>query len=149
MKDIATSIPDCEIHIVGNVVCSTRALDACSNVIFHGKIDYHKLPTAISEMDMFLLPYVRNELTDNINPLKLKEYLLTGRPVIATYLPEVVKFKNYLFLGKDSQEFISIINHLKKSKTLPYSDIVIEHIEKHETWPAKARAFSEVLQNQI
>lgn len=149
LKAIATTIPSCEIHIMGDVVCNIKKLSSISNILFHGKISYQLLPSAIKEMDIFLLPYVRNELTNNINPLKLKEYLLTGRPVVATDLPEVVKFNQYLHLGKNSEEFISIIKGLQNQTQIEHSEEVIRYIKEHETWEAKARHFSLLIQTAI
>jgi glycosyltransferase involved in cell wall biosynthesis len=146
LKEIAENISNCEIHIFGDVVCNIKLLNSLSNVIFHGKINYHQLPTAIAKMDIFLLPYVRNDLTNNINPLKLKEYLSTGRPVIATELPEVVKLENYLFLGKNSTDFISIIRNLQSNDNNFNSDSITLYIKTSETWDAKARQLCGIIQ---
>lgn len=145
IKDIAEHIMNCEIHIFGNVVCDTKILKHLPNIIFHGNINYHALPSAILEMDIFLLPYVRNELTNNINPLKLKEYLSTGRPVIATELPEVAKLSDYLFLAKTSQDFISTIKKLLSNPNVFSSEKVIHFIKENETWEAKAKLLSSIL----
>ena len=153
LKDLAENIPNCEIHIWGSIVCDIKMLKLIKNIIFHGKINYHELPIAIKEMDIFLLPYVRNELTDNINPLKLKEYLSTGRPVIATPLPEVVKLNDYLYLGTNSMEFITIVKDLQSclhhnKKHFPCNK-VIEFIKKNETWEAKAKILSGIIQSNL
>src|SRR5205085_1523586 len=39
-----------------------------------------------------LLPYLINEFTAGIMPVKLKEYLAAGLPVVSTPLPEVCHF---------------------------------------------------------
>lgn len=138
-------ITKCELHIFGNVVCNVKKLKAISGIKFHGKIPYPQLPSAITGMDIFLLPYQRNELTDNINPLKLKEYLATGKPVIAIDLPEVVKLRDYLFVAKDAQDFVNIVNGLR-SKSISFdSQKVLRYIEDNETWAAKTKLLSEIL----
>jgi glycosyltransferase involved in cell wall biosynthesis len=145
IEEIARAIPNCEIHIFGKIACNVKQLNTLKNIFFHGNIHYQDLPKAILKMDIFLLPYKRNKLTDNINPLKLKEYLSTGRPVIATELPEVVKLKDYLFLAKDSQEFIKTINNLVLTPSLFQNDKVLTYISRHETWPAKTKQLSEII----
>jgi glycosyltransferase involved in cell wall biosynthesis len=52
-------------------------------------VPYAELPAWLSAADVLLLPYTRDRLTDTIQPLKLREYLATGRPIATTDLPEV------------------------------------------------------------
>lgn len=138
-------ITNCELHIFGDVVCDVKKLKALSNVKFHGKIAYQKLPSTIKTMDIFLLPYRRNKLTDNINPLKLKEYLSTGKPVISTDLPEVKKLKDYLFVAHNTQDFIDTIKNLRSKNISFDSQKTLRYIEDNETWNAKAKLLSEIL----
>jgi len=51
------------------------------------------------------LPFVKNELTENANPLKLREYLAAGLPVVSTDIPEakaVAERGVYLADGADA-----------------------------------------------
>ena len=96
-------------------------------------------------MDIFILPYIRNQLSDNINPLKLKEYLSTGRPVIATDLPEIVKLEEYLLIAKNSEGFVSTIENLRNKKILHNTEIILQYIKENETWLAKSQILSEII----
>ena len=146
---IAENIKNCEIHIFGDVVCDIKKMKSYQNIIFHGKINYTFLPEAIKEMDIFLLPYIRNDLSECINPLKLKEYLATGRPVIATALPEVLKLKDYLFIGSSGNDFVSIIYKLQKSNQILYSKKTTTFIKENETWDKKAKELSVLIQKSF
>lgn len=137
--------PEVELHIIGNVVCGTDKLKAFSNVVFHGKVPYKELPAKISEMDIFLLPYVLNELTRNINPLKLKEYLGIGRPVIATKLPEVIKLSSHLNLISSPSELKNLVEKYERGEELHSRAKVLEYVSQNETWLAKARQLCELL----
>ena len=149
LKELALKLSNAEIHIIGNVVCDKSFLSSMPNIIFHGQTTYDQLPEKISAMDMFILPYVRNTLTDNINPLKLKEYLSTGRPVIATALPEIVKLKDYLYVAANALEFKTVIENLQAQVIHHDSNRIIEYIKAHETWSAKAELLSELICNNI
>ena len=105
IRDLAKQLPSSQIHIIGDKVIDTPKLDKINNIYFRDKVSYEKLPSVIKEFDVFILPYKLNKLTENINPLKLKEYLATGRVVISTPLPEVVKLKDYLNIGTSGEEF--------------------------------------------
>lgn len=148
LKEMASSLPEDQFHIYGNVVCSIEELTGFQNIHFHGPVPYKKLPEVISNMDVFVLPYVRSKLTENINPLKLKEYLSTGRPVIATALPEVTVFKDHLYLGNNAQEFIAHIQTIKAGHQLDVQR-TLEYLEANETWEAKALKFSLEVQKRL
>ena len=85
-----------------------------------------------------LLPYVLDETTRSINPLKLKEYLATGKPVVATPLPEAVRLGEYLIVApperfaKRSRARLSI--RRRDPRTL-------ERFLAGESWEGKATRF--------
>lgn len=149
IASIANEIKDSEIHIFGNVVCSVEHLKKMKNIFFHGPIQYAKLPSAVQDMDLFILPYYKNELTNFINPLKLKEYLSTGRPVVSIDLPEVIKLKDYLYIARNSDEFIKTISSIKNNKQIFNSDRVINYIRENETWKAKAEKLCEIIKLEL
>lgn len=142
IEELAKSLPDAEVHIFGKVVTPTPKLKSISSVVFHGPVTYQELPAVIADMDIFILAYVQNELTRNINPLKLKEYLSTGRPVISTPLPEVVKLKEYLFLADSGSEFAQIAQDLRDGNLQYNSKMVTDYICLNEVWSSKSKLFS-------
>jgi glycosyltransferase involved in cell wall biosynthesis len=60
--------------------------------------------------DVGVLPYVINKFTAGIMPIKLKEYLAAGLPVVATPLPEVRRFDeqhpDLVRFASDAAEFV-------------------------------------------
>lgn len=148
---IANHLPEDQIDIIGNVVCETHLLKNCSNIKFLGPVSYQALPEKIKQYDIFILPYVENELTRNINPLKLKEYISTSRFIISTPLPEVLKFKEFIAIGKDGNEFVNHINYYRThGDQVDYfnPDKAINYIKANETWEIKALKLSNLI-NQL
>ncbi len=65
--------------------------DVNNRVILTGKQPFEKIPEFISLADICLLPAYNNEITRDIVPIKMYEYMIMGKPVIATKLPGVIK----------------------------------------------------------
>ena len=79
--------------------------DGLGQVADVGRKPYSELPGYCKAFDVALLPFVKNELTENANPLKLREYLAAGLPVVSTDIPEAVAVAErgvYLADGADA-----------------------------------------------
>jgi len=75
------------------------------NVHFLGVRDYYDLPAYLQHIDVWWLPFCRNEMTIDVDPLKVYEYLAAGKPVVATRLPEIEKFAPFAELAEGEDEF--------------------------------------------
>jgi glycosyltransferase involved in cell wall biosynthesis len=60
-------------------------------MVLEGWKPYSEVPSYIAAADICLLPAQRNEIMQNIVPIKMYEYLAAGKPVIATDLPGIMK----------------------------------------------------------
>jgi glycosyltransferase involved in cell wall biosynthesis len=65
---------------------SVRGLD---NVHLLGPRPYTDVPSYVEAFDVALIPFELSGLTEDVNPIKLYEYLAAGVPVVATPIPEV------------------------------------------------------------
>jgi len=83
--------PEWSVVILGKVApgVDVGRLRALPNVHFLGRKPYAELPGYCKAFDVALMPFKWNELTLNANPLKVREYLAAGLPVVSTPLPEV------------------------------------------------------------
>ncbi len=75
--------------LVGAAATDAGAVRARPNVHLLGRRPYADLPGFCKGFDIALLPFRRNALTLAANPLKVREYLAAGLPVVATAIPEV------------------------------------------------------------
>ena len=73
-------------------------------------------PRTARLFDVAILPFVVNELTLAANPLKLREYLAAGLPVVATPLPEVVKLNGLVRTARTQEEFLDQIEAFLKRR---------------------------------
>ncbi|MCB9849683.1 MAG: glycosyltransferase [Phycisphaerales bacterium] len=89
MERVARRMRDASFVIVGDCRIDVSRLKRLPNVHFTGRQPYDSLPAYCSAFDVGLIPFVRTSMTDNVNPIKLREYLAAGLPVVSTSLPEV------------------------------------------------------------
>src|SRR5690606_30477619 len=73
----------------GKVQTSLAPLAGAPNVHLFGRRPYEELPSLCKGFDVALMPFVDNELARSSNPLKVREYLAAGLPVVSTAVPEV------------------------------------------------------------
>ena len=88
-------------------------------VIFTGMVPYSLVPKYISAMDVCLIPFKVNAISENALPLKLFEYMACEKPVISTDLPGVKAVAdNKVRYAVNEKEYKEKIVELYKSKGL-------------------------------
>ena len=85
------------------------ALDGLSNVELAGEIAYDKLPEAIRDFSIGIIPFKITPLIECVNPVKLYEYMAAGLPVVASPLPEVVAVGDLVRIAATAEEFATAI----------------------------------------
>ena len=95
--------------LIGPVETNVSSLRDRPNVALLGKVNYEDLPSYASLFDVGIIPFVVNELTVNVNPLKLLEYLACGLPVVSTPLPEVARYGKLVSVADTAESFIAAI----------------------------------------
>jgi Glycosyltransferase len=80
------------------------------NVAIMGIKNYEELPCYIKKMHTLIIPFSLNEITISTNPIKMYEYLATGKPVISTKIPEAVLYKE-VYTANDDNEFLRLVNN--------------------------------------
>ena len=96
-----------------------RALVARPNVHFADVRPVADVPGVVAACDVGLLPYRKMRWTENINSLKLNEYLAAGLPVVAIDLPMVADARDLLHVARDEDEFVRRIREARDSLTAP------------------------------
>jgi glycosyltransferase involved in cell wall biosynthesis len=86
---LATRRPDWSIVLIGKSKVDTSQLSKYPNVHLLGRRPYASLPEYCKGFDVSLIPFAVNELTRNVNPIKLREYFSAGLPCVSTDLPAV------------------------------------------------------------
>ena len=106
---IADAKPDWTILLIGHASIDVSELRSRKNIRLVSPQPYRTLPGWAKAFDATIIPYRLTRQVLHANPLKLREYLATGKPVISTWTPEVEKFGDVVRIAKDHAEFLELI----------------------------------------
>ncbi|MBI5155003.1 glycosyltransferase [Candidatus Poribacteria bacterium] len=90
----------------GRPSLALERLRGLPNVRFFGHVPYEDLPAYLHAASVLLIPYVRNDATRAVFPLKFFEYLATGRPVVASPLPSLLPYSGAVPLAESPGEWL-------------------------------------------
>jgi glycosyltransferase involved in cell wall biosynthesis len=133
MAEVAKRFPTGSLVVLGKATTDTSALQQVPNVHLLGRKPYQDLPAYCKGFDVALNPFRINELTLNANPLKVREYLAAGLPVVATDIPEVAVL-GQCRIGRDREHFISEVEEALKR---PGPQVEISDRVRAESWEAR------------
>jgi glycosyltransferase involved in cell wall biosynthesis len=145
IKKIAEHFSQGSVVLIGKTSVDAaekvKTLDGVANVHFLGRKPYDALPAYCKGFDVAINPFAINELTLAANPLKVREYLAAGLPVVSTDIPEV-RILNDIRIGVEPSGFIARIEQALASPT-PRKE-VSERI-RHESWEARVEELRRLL----
>jgi len=95
--------------LVGKQTTGLGAVRALPNVHLLGQKPYALLPAYCRGFDVGIIPFRTSDLTLRANPLKLREYLAAGLPVVSTPLPEVARYGSLVHLAEGAPAFIEAV----------------------------------------
>ena len=105
---VAKRYPQGSLVMLGKTTMDVSRLAALPNVHMIGRRPYSELPAYCKGFDVALIPFPISEVTLNANPLKAREYLAAGLPVVSTAIPEV-EVLGCCRIGHDHDGFVSEI----------------------------------------
>jgi GT2 family glycosyltransferase/glycosyltransferase involved in cell wall biosynthesis len=112
VADLAELRPDWTFELIGSThTGDIGRLEKLPNVALLGEQPYADLPRLIAGWDCHMIPFRRIPLTEATNPVKAYEMLATGKPLVATDLPELrpMAREGLLTLADDAEGFAGAI----------------------------------------
>lgn len=106
---LAQQRPQWSFLLVGHASVDVSGLQRLTNVTLVGPQPYESLPGWAKAFDVAIIPYRMNQQVRNANPLKLREYLATGKPVVSVPTPEVDRFSAVLSVAEKREDFLAAV----------------------------------------
>jgi glycosyltransferase involved in cell wall biosynthesis len=144
---LARARPHWTFAFVGPVETDVAALAALPNVRLLGRRRYEELPAYCKGFDAALLPFRINELTLAANPLKLREYLAAGLPVVSSRLPEVEALGAAALVAASDEEWLACCERALAEGAGPRRERAAAM--RDESWDAKVEEMSALVERRL
>jgi glycosyltransferase involved in cell wall biosynthesis len=134
--------------LIGRIVQNIARFRELPNVHFLGQRDYASVPDYVKYFDACLIPFKLNDVIKSSNPLKLKEYLAAGKPVVSVAIREVEKYGDLAYISNNYDEFLQHIDRALQEDNPQKKDARVKAMEK-ESWAAKVDSICGFVQKHI
>lgn len=146
--DIVHALADAElgtILLIGPHNDPDPALTAMAGVVAPGPLPLEQLPGLARLSSVLIMPYADLPVTRAMQPLKLKEYLATGRPCVVRDLPANREWANCLDIAASPDAFVAAVKQ-RLSKGVPENQQQARQRLNEESWDEKARRFEQIIE---
>ena len=121
-------------------------LKTLSNVEIRPAVHYRDAPEIISTFDVCILPHRRTPFTESLNPIKLWEYLASGKPIAATSVAGFRDFAHLCFLGDGAAGFVAACNAAYGDGTAKGEERV--RVAEANSWKSRVDDLEEVFRQE-
>jgi glycosyltransferase involved in cell wall biosynthesis len=109
MSEVVRLLPQVTFVLVGKSSLDESQLASQPNVRRIAQQPYERIPHFGKRFDVCLMPWNQNDWIRACNPIKLKEYLALGKPVVSTPFPELSAYADFVSVGRTPREFADCI----------------------------------------
>lgn len=143
--------PDWSFVLLGRIAVEVGDIGdiiSLPNIYYLGQKDFEDLPGYCAAFDVALIPMKLNELTLSVNPLKLREYLAAGVPVVSAPLPEVLPYGDVVKFAKTADEMIAAAEDWIKQDRGKLAPVLSRRVAD-ESWDAEVEEISKIIEKAL
>ncbi len=141
LEYLAAQRPQYSFVMVGRVARDVSRFARYPNVIFLGKKSYEDIPSFLRAFDVCHIPFQLNDVILHSSPLKLKEYLAGGKPVVSVAIDEVKKLGSLVYVASDHAGYLAAIDRALAEDSPARAAERVRAMEG-ESWQSKVETIS-------
>ena len=147
--ELARRRPDSRIRLCGPnflTEAEKKRLAAQRNIEMKEQVHYRTVPEVIAAVDVCILPHRCTPFTESLNPIKLWEYLASGKPVAATPVAGFRERAHLCHLGQGAEGFVRACSEALQEDSSRVPARVRE--AEANSWRARSEQLLEVFREQ-
>ena len=148
LEHIAKNLSNMSLVLVGPISSDVSNLRAYGNIFFLGQKPYEQIPHYGKAFDVSIMPWKKNKWIEFCSPVKTKEYLALGKPVVSVDYPELKPYHDIVYAASDYDEFTDSIRRAARECD-PHLKQRRQDRVRNETWDNKVKQIIEYIQKDL
>lgn len=152
LTEVAKYFNNYTILLIGPISVNNseiKTLMKFENVIFTGPKKPNELPQYLKFSDCAIIPFLCNELTADIYPLKINEYLASGLPVVSSSFSfDILSFNSMISIAENNIEFIKLIKKEIKLNSKHKKEERLEYVLDNN-WENRTKTLESLILDEI
>ncbi|MGD2094106.1 MAG: glycosyltransferase [Phycisphaerales bacterium] len=144
VEKVTDLLPEMSFVFIGDASADITNLQNKKNVWLLGQKPYEQIPHYGKCFDVAIMPWQQNSWVEACNPIKLKEYLALGKPIVSTPFLELKKYYDVVYEARTPEEFAESIKKAIKEDN-PDRIAARRNKVKKASWDSKAQLIAEKL----
>lgn len=117
-------------------------------LFFEGVVEHNRLWDVARNMDCLIMPFMVNEIVEDVDPVKLYEYISMGKIIIAPYYKEIERFAPYVYFYQSEEELVDLLRRLQKRELkCKYTQLQQINFLEDNTWNKRYAIIKKYLSN--
>jgi glycosyltransferase involved in cell wall biosynthesis len=144
---LASQRPTWTFLMIGRIAVSD--VPTLPNLHFLGRRPYETLPAYGKSFTAAIIPYHLTPQVMNANPIKLREYLAMGKPIVSVSTPEIDKFAEHVAISRSREEFLAKLDRAVTSGLDPEQIRRQTALASTMTWDANLEKVMKVVDKRL
>lgn len=124
--------------------------DVPNRVNFCGSVSHDLVFSVMNESSALIMPFIVTELIRSVNPVKLYEYIYSGKPCLAPLYTESAQFGDFAYLYKDHSDCLSILHNCSNNSFVNKRSLEeCRNYAKNNTWKSRTEVICQILNNTL
>lgn len=133
-----------EYHLIGPYIGSSPPRH--SGLIYEGIVPHDELAEKTKGYACFVMPFYVNDIVEWVDPVKLYEYIALGKCVVSVHYDEIDRFNDFVYFYKTEDEYIALIESLKKEKFPPkYTAKQQKEFLRNNSWNTRLKEWDDLM----
>jgi glycosyltransferase involved in cell wall biosynthesis len=149
MAYLADQRPSWTFLMIGRVAVPEAEVPRRPNLVYLGRRPYETLPAYGKAFDAAIIPYHLTQQVLHANPIKLREYLAMGKPIVSVSTPEIDRFSAHVRIGRNREEMLAHLDAAVGEGLTPAEMAAQRALASTMTWDANLRRVLERVEGHL